>query len=112
MAASIHASDNINKEAYSHEVMSVGFWPGSGNILEAAFYAYASPEPKNFNTNEEIKPKSAFYNEPTQGYILKYEEVRKSDNPDQCILDFFESTYEKAATLGSWDRKTLERNVH
>jgi hypothetical protein len=111
-ASSPAATDVINKEAYSHEVISVGFWPGSGNILEAAFYAYAAPEPKNFNSSHEIKPDKAFYNPPTKGYILKYEDVRKADNPDQMVLDFFQSTYEVGAQLGGWDRRNLERNFH
>ena len=106
------ATDAINREAYSHEVLSVGFWPGSGNILEPAFYAYAAPEPKGYSNSTDIKPKEAFYNEPTRGFILKYDDVRKSDNPDKMVMDFFESTYEVGATLGSWDRKKLERNVH
>jgi hypothetical protein len=111
-AKSTDALDSINKEAYSHEVQSVGFWPGSGNILEAAFYAYAAPEPEGYKTSEEVKPKEAFYNEPTKGYILRYEDVRKADNPDQMILDFFESTYEVGAQLAGWDRRNLERNFH
>lgn len=106
------ATDSINREAYSHEVISVGFWPGSGNILEAAFYAYASPEPDGFSTSNEIRPKEAFYNHPTKGYILKYADVRKAPNPDQMVLDFFDSTYDVASSLGSWDRKSLERNFH
>lgn len=110
-AAPNTAIDAINREAYSHEVLSVGFWPGSQNILEAAFYAYAAPEPKGFSNSTEIRPPEAFYNEPTRGYILKYSDVRKSDNPDKMVMDFFESTYEAGATLGSWDRKKLERNV-
>ena len=104
--------DVINREAYSHEVISVGFWPGSGNIKEAAFYAYASPEPEAFSESEEIRPPEAFYNGPTKGYILRYEDVRKASNPDKAVLDFFESTYEVASTLGKWDRKSLERNFH
>jgi hypothetical protein len=111
-AKQLSATDIVTKEAYSHEVMSVGFWPGSGNILEAAFYAYAAPEPKGYSTTKEIKPDKAFYNVATKGYILKYEDVRKAENPDQMVLDFFESTYEESARLGGWDRRSLERNFH
>jgi hypothetical protein len=111
-AKPISNADIITKEAYSHEVISVGFWPGSGNILEPAFYAYAVPEPIGFNSSEEIKPQKAFYNDPTKGYILKYSDVRNSSNPDQMIMDFFESTYDVGATLAGWDRKNLERNFH
>lgn len=105
-------TDSINREAYSHEVISVGFWPGSGNIQEAAFYAYAFPEPESFCESQEIRPSEAFYNSPTKGYVLRYEDVRKSEDPDKKILDFFESTYEVASTLGGWSRKSLERNFH
>lgn len=111
-ASTYLASDAINREAYSHEAISVGFWPGSGNILEAAFYAYASPEPAGFSDSEEIRPKEAFYNRPTKGYILKYSDVRKAHNPDRMVLDFFESTYDVASTHAGWDRKSLERNFH
>ena len=102
----------INKEAYSHEVISVGFWPGSGNVLESAFYAYVAPEPKGFSSSREILPKEAFYNEATRGYILKYDDVRKADDPDKMLLSFFETTYEVGASLAGWDRRSLERNFH
>ena len=111
-AKDFNANDLINREAYSHEVISVGFWPGSGNILEAAFYAYASPEPEGFSTSPDIRPRQAFYNTPTKGYILKYEDVRRAESPDQMVLDFFESTYDVGSSLGLWDRKSLERNFH
>jgi hypothetical protein len=101
-------ADRITQEAYSHEVSSIGFWPGSGNIEGAAFYSYAAPEPPGFD-KAPVKPAGAFYNPPTKGFILMYDEVRKSKNPDQMILDFFESTYEAAATLGNWDRPSLEK---
>jgi hypothetical protein len=100
--------DSVTREAYSHEVISVGFWPGSGNILGAAFYAYASPEPEGFSAGR-IQPGKAFYNVPSHGYVLMYDEVRKAPNPDQMILDFFESTYELGADLGKWNRTELER---
>ena len=93
-------------------MISVGFWPGSGNILEAAFYAYVAPEPKGFSSSREILPKEAFYNEPTRGYILKYDDVRKADDPDKMLLSFFETTYEVGASLAGWDRRSLERNFH
>ena len=108
----ISATDSINKEAYSHEVISVGFWPGSMNILEPAFYAYCAPEPAGFKDNKDIRPKEAFYNGPTKGYVLKYEDVRRSNEPDKMVLDFFESTYDAGASLAQWDRKSLERSFH
>lgn len=98
----------ITKEAYSHEVSSCGFWPGSGNIQGAAFYAYAAPEPEGYRDSP-ILPEKAFYNPPTAGHILMYDDVRSSKDPDQAVQQFFQSTYEAAARLGKWDRVALER---
>ena len=98
----------ITREAYSHEVSSCGFWPGSGNVEDAAFYAYFSPEAPGFKNNSRI-PAPAFYNPATQGYVLMYDEVRKSPDPDRMVLDFFQATYELGAELSQWDREGLER---
>jgi hypothetical protein len=100
--------DHITKLAYSHEVISCGFWPGSANIESPAFYAYASPEPKGYAEGV-VRPASAFYNPPTKNFILMADEVRKSRDPDQMILDFLQSTYDLGADLGNWDRRALER---
>ncbi|MFO1519069.1 MAG: DUF5996 family protein [bacterium] len=100
----------ITREGYSHEVASVGFWPGSGNIEDPAFYAYCSPEPEGYKTSPLIKS-PGFYNPPTSGYILMYDEVRNSKDPDRLVLDFFQGTYEAGADLGKWDRASLERKT-
>lgn len=104
-------ADKVTREAYSHEVISCGFWPGSGNIQEAAFYAYAAPEPPGFATSA-ILPPTSFYNEPTHGFVLRYDDVRRAADPDRAVLDFFRSTYEAGANLAKWDRRALERAVH
>jgi hypothetical protein len=101
-------ADKVTKEAYSHEVISVGFWPGNGEGTDAAFYAYAAPEPAGFSTAK-IIPTAASYNTKMSEYFLPYEEVRKSASPRQALLDFAESTYVAGATLGNWDRAALER---
>jgi hypothetical protein len=103
-------ADKITREGYSHEVISAGFWPGSGNIQDAAFYAYAAPEPLEYNTSP-VQPPAAFYNPPTNGFILMYDDVRKANNPDRMVLDFLRSTYEAGAELGKWDRRSLEREA-
>lgn len=100
-------ADHITQLGYSHELHSIGFWPGNGNIQEPAFYAYAAPEPPGF-AGAKILPREAFYNQETKGFILPYEAVRTSANPDQLILDFCQSTYNAAASLGNWD-PALER---
>ncbi len=94
-------------EAYSHEVSSCGFWPGAG-LGEAAFYAYAYPEPEGFDKYP-VQPDEAYYHPDLREFILPYDAVRTAQSPDETILSFFESTYEAAANLGKWDRASLER---
>jgi Family of unknown function (DUF5996) len=96
------------REAYSHEVISHGFWPGSAPVLESAFYAYAVPEPLGF---KELKaqPDAAFYHRDLGEFILPYESVRTARSPEASIRAFVESTYEGAADLAGWDRRSLER---
>ena len=101
-------ADAITREAYSHEVSSVGFWPGSGNVQDAAFYSYAAPEPPGFK-DERIRPDSAFYDRQLGEFLLMYDDVRKAGSPTATLLEFCQSTYEAAATLGNWDRSALER---
>jgi hypothetical protein len=96
------------REAYSHEVISHGFWPGSGPVLEAAFYAYAVPEPPGFKESP-VQPAAAFYHRELGEFILPYEAVRTAADSDAAIRLFVNSTYERAATLAGWDRETLER---
>lgn len=101
-------ADWVTREAYSHEVSSCGFWVGGGTVVEPIFYAYAYPEPDGFS-NYSVQPKEAFYSSEMREFILPYEAVRQSNNPDAMILAFFQSTYEAAANLGNWDRAALER---
>jgi hypothetical protein len=101
-------ADAMTREAYSQEVSSVGWWPGGGDITDAAFYAYAAPEPEGFAARK-VKPEKAFYHPNMHEFFLMYEDVRASASPRQTILDFAQSTYEAAADLGKWDRATLER---
>jgi hypothetical protein len=103
-------ADSITREAYSHEVISHGFWPGSGNVPFPAFYAYAAPEPTGFQ-QAAVRPPSAYYNKETGGYVLPYDDVRRADDPAHALLDFMQTTYESGATLGGWDRSSLERTT-
>jgi hypothetical protein len=97
------------REAYSHEVISHGFWPGSGPILGPAFYAYAVPEPAGFR-GARVRPAAAFYHQELGEFILPYEAVRNDPDPDAALRAFVDSTYDQAATLAGWDRRTLERS--
>ncbi|HXW90777.1 MAG TPA: DUF5996 family protein [Terriglobales bacterium] len=103
-------ADAVTREAYSHEVCSVGFWPGSGEIEDAAFYSYTVPEPPGFK-EARPRPDVAFYHQQLGDFILMYEEVRKAKSPGSVVLDFCQSTYEIGASLGHWDRAALERPV-
>lgn len=103
-------ADTITKEAYSHEAISAGWWPGGGPVADAAFYAYAAPEPSGFR-HAIVRPLKAFYNEQLGEFILPYEDVRVSSDPRAVVIDFLESTYDAGATLGNWDRTALERQL-
>jgi len=97
----------IMREAYSHEVISAGWWPGGGAVADAAFYAYAAPEPPGF-AQQTVRPQKAFYSKEMGEFLLMYDDVRKASSPTTVLLDFLESTYEAGATLGKWDREALE----
>ena len=101
--------DRVAREAYSHEVSSVGFWPGGGAIAYPAFYAYAYPEPSGFPAAP-VSPAGAFYSTDLKEFILPYDVVRTAESPDESLLAFAQSTYEAAANLAHWDRGALERS--
>ena len=100
--------DWVAREAYSHEVSSSGFWPGSDALPFAAFYSYIYPEPLGYETAS-VKPPEAYYNHDFGEFILPYETVQKAVNPTEVLLEFLTSTYEAAADLAKWDRGKLEK---
>jgi hypothetical protein len=97
------------REAYSHEVISHGFWPGSGPVQEPAFYAYAAPEPEGLK-QARVDPSAAFYLGEMSEFVLPYEAVRTAGSPESALMAFLETTYDRAATLGGWPRQDLERS--
>jgi hypothetical protein len=101
-------ADPITREAYSHEVISAGFWPGGGEIKGAAFYAYAAPEPDGFG-GQKVEPVEAFYHPQVKEFLLMYDDVRRAASPRRALLSFLQSTYEAGANLAHWPRKELER---
>ncbi len=103
-------ADSITREAYSHEVISAGFWPGGGEIAAPAFYAYAAPEPPGY-PNASIRPGQAFYHKGMSEYLLMYDDVRNSASPKDTLLEFLQSAYESGAELAHWDRSALERDA-
>jgi hypothetical protein len=102
-------ADAVTREAYSHEVISAGFWPGGGDIKGAAFYAYAAPEPAGF-AGQTVKPAAAFYHPVMKEFLLMYDDVRRAGSPREAVLGFLQSTYDAGANLAGWDRKELERS--
>jgi hypothetical protein len=101
-------ADPVTREAYSHEVISAGFWPGGGDIKGAAFYAYAAPEPAGF-AKQKVQPAAAFYHPQIKEFLLMYDDLRTAASPRRALLSFLQSTYDAGANLAHWDRKDLER---
>jgi Family of unknown function (DUF5996) len=102
-------ADSITREAYSHEVISAGFWPGNGGFGDAAFYCYAAPSPAGLD-KAKIQPAAAGYNTALGEFILKYDDLRAESAPDEALMKFLETSYAEAANLAGWDRSALERN--
>jgi hypothetical protein len=103
-------ADSITREGYSHEVSSVGFWPGAG-IEGPAFYSYMAPEPPGFRESR-VRPDGAIYHPQLNEFILMYDDVRRAPSPCAALLDFCQSTYEAGAQLAHWDRQALEKSPH
>ena len=101
-------ADSITREAYSHEVISHGWWPGQGPLGKAAFYSYTAPAPEGL-ANAPVRPSTAFYNKEQSLFLLYYDDVRNASNPDETLMEFLQSTYEAGANLANWDRASLER---
>ena len=104
-------ADLITREAYSHEVISHGWWPGNKD-MEAAFYSYTAPEPAGLAGvvgEGRIRPAETFYNAEMKEFFLLYDDVRKTASPATTLMDFCQTTYETGADLGGWDRAALER---
>ncbi len=105
-------ADLITREAYSHEVISHGWWPGNKD-MEAAFYSYTAPEPEGLAQTigeGKIKPPQTFYSTELKEFFLLYDDVRKADSPEDVLMDFCQTTYEAGANLAAWDRAALERD--
>ena len=102
-------TDPIEREAYSHELFAIGWWPGDARHEKPAFYSYAAPEPPGFSTANITTP-GVYYHPTLRGFYLDYDDVRTAPDPDGLILDFFHSTYTVAAEFGNWDRSALERH--
>lgn len=103
-----HLPDWVAREAYSQEVSSSGFWAGSDQYPHAVFYSYAYPQPPGFATAT-VRPDIAHYSAELKEFVLPYEDLRHSASADAALLEFLQTTYEAAATLGKWDRQALER---
>jgi hypothetical protein len=99
-------SDPVTREAYSHEVISFGFWPGDASVREPAFYSYTAPEPEGL-TDHPLRPRGARWLPEGATAFLTYEEVRNSESPKETLLGFMESAYRAGAKSAGWDIETL-----
>ena len=95
-------ADRVTREAYSHEVISFGFWPGDRNVRSPAFYAYAAPEPEGL-TGQPLSPEQAFWAPEGGMALLMYGDLRKMDSPKSALLQFMESAYQAGAKTAGWD---------
>lgn len=102
-------ADGVTQGAYSHEVISAGFWPGDQNLSGPAFYSYVFPEPDGL-AEQALRPKAAWWEQ--QGgssmALLRYEDFRQSEDPHATLLEFLQSSYEAGADLAKWPRQDLE----
>lgn len=101
-------SDRVTREAYSHECISLGWWPGGAGVPEASYYAYVYPEPPGC-VDAPVAPAGARYDSTMHEWFLPYEAVRTAPDPEAALLEFARTTYEAGATLGRWDRAALEQ---
>jgi hypothetical protein len=101
-------ADSITREAYSHEVISHGWWPGQGPLGKAAFYSYTAPVPDGL-PEAKVQPEQAYYSKETGLFLLLHDDLRNAANPDETLMEFLQSTYEAGANLAKWDRPALER---
>ena len=101
-------ADVITREAYSHEVISHGWWPGQGPLGKPAFYSYTSPAPEGL-ADAKVQPQQAYYAKDMGEFLLLYDDVRTAPDPEAALMDFMQSTYEAGANLAAWDRVSLER---
>jgi hypothetical protein len=100
--------DAVMREAYSHEVISAGFWPGNGGYGEAAFYCYAAPVPDGLG-QKKIGPQAAQWDAALGEFLLKYGDLRREPSPDDALMEFLQTTYDAAADAAKWDRASLDR---
>jgi uncharacterized protein DUF5996 len=108
-APALPEADPVNKEAYSHEVVSFGFWAGDENVREPTYYSYTAPEPVDLR-RPPLHPGEAFWSEQGSGSLarLPYDAVRTAPDPKAALLAFLESAYRAGAGLSGWDRSDLE----
>jgi hypothetical protein len=99
-------ADKVTREAYSHEVISFGFWPGDKNVGAPAFYSYTAPEPEGL-TGQPLRPEAAFWAPEGGMALLMYDDLRKADSPKPTLLEFMQSAYEAGARTAGWDADDL-----
>jgi hypothetical protein len=107
-APTLVGADAVTQEAYSHEVVSFGFWAGDDDVREPTYYSYTAPEPEGLR-DRPLHPADAFWAEQGSGSLalLRYEVVRTATAPRQVLLAFLQSAYQAGASLSGWDSDDL-----
>ena len=95
-------ADKVTREAYSHEVISFGFWPGDKQLRATASYSYTAPEPEGL-TDQPLEPEAAFWSPEGGMALLIYDDLRKMDSPKSALIEFLESAYAAGAQTAGWD---------
>jgi hypothetical protein len=108
-APPIPGADAVTREAYSHELNSVGWWPGDARFPQPAFFGYHFPLPDGFE-DAKVKPADSFWHPGLKNFLLPLAALRRSSSPRDVLLQFFQSVYEAGADLAGWDRDALERH--
>lgn len=99
--------DWVARESYSHEVSSLGFWPGGAPLPEPVFYSYAYPAPEGFDAAP-VGPAAVCWSADLGEFVLPYEAVRTAADPEGALLRFAQDSYAAAADRAGWDRDALE----
>jgi Family of unknown function (DUF5996) len=108
-APAVPNADTVTREAYSHEVISFGFWAGDENVREPTYYSYTAPEPAQLRRHDLQPGQARWIDQGTSSMaVLPYEAVRTAADPRTALLSFLESTYQAGADAASWDRGELE----
>jgi len=109
LAPPMPEANMVTREAYSHEVISFGFWFGDDkpdSVAAPAFYSYTAPKPDGLG-KEPLQPEKAFWTPDGGMALLMYDDIRELPNARADILDFLESAYQAGGKRADWPLSDL-----